>query len=90
MIEHKEKLFKQGIGIFAVHFAQRDQRAYIQGMVHENGYVAAAKKFYEHSAYLNKEDRDNLYNHNIVPAWMTKVILEVEQQLFGQTFWDKQ
>lgn len=90
MIEHKKEIFAQGIQIFAGHFCQRDQRAYIAGMVHENGYIQAAKKFYEHSGYLTVEDRDALYNHNVVPEWMTKVIMEVEQQLFGQTIWDKQ
>ncbi len=90
MIERKQEIFKYGVEVFAKGMCRRDRDAYIAGMVHENGYVAAAKQFFKKSAYLTPEDRDNLFEKDIVPPWMVEIFLEVEQQLFGMTLYDKQ
>ena len=86
----KKEMFRLGVGIFAQQHCQGDQGLYTTAMVHRDGYIQAAKKFYETSGYLKKREREALYNKNVLPDWMKDCFMQVEQQLFNQTIWDKQ
>ena len=86
----KREMFYLGIGIFAEQVCRGDQGAYLKYMAHEDGYVKAAKAFYEKSGYLKNRERDALYNQQIIPDWMKDDFMKVEKQVFNQTLWDKQ
>ncbi|USV41005.1 hypothetical protein [Xanthomonas phage BUDD] len=90
MIEHKQDIFFKGVMIFAVLVCQSDQAAYTDGMVHRDGYMAAARKFYEHSGYMTAKETRELFGSStpVWPEWMVEVFKEVEHRVFDTNIWD--
>ncbi|WEM34462.1 hypothetical protein [Xanthomonas phage X1] len=92
MIEHKKDIFFKGIMIFAVMVCHSDQETYTEGMVYRDGYMAAARKFYENFGYMTAKETRDLFSTDtpVWPEWMTEVFMEVERRVFDTTIWDKQ
>lgn len=91
MIENKKQIFFQGVMVFAVMVCRSDQAAYTEGMVHRDGYMAAARKFYEHFGYMTAKETRDLFSTStpVWPEWMVEAFLEVERRVFNTTIWDK-
>lgn len=88
MIHRKKELFELGILNFATTWCQRNRDLYLAKMAHDNGYLAAAKKFFSVTGYLRRDEIKDLMENNIIPGWMGKCFINAETRLFGVSFYD--
>jgi len=89
MIERKGSIFRAGLELFLFQYCGSNRDAYIEGMVHGDGYRHEAEQFYKYSGYLTMEDARNLRDYQIIPPWMVEVILSFERDVFGASMYDK-
>ena len=82
---NKTAAFKYGVEVFINHYCGRDRDTYIHLMHNgpEDGYVVAVRQYYRWSGGLKVDERDELFQNNVIPAPAAQAFKELELQYFG-------
>lgn len=82
-MSRKAEEFYQGIEFFIIEVCRRSRDNYTLLMHGHEGYVIAAKKYYEVSGRMRKEERDPLFDNDILPQFVIDVYRDLELKHFN-------